>query len=189
MMKNLCAQAAESGYRIGLIGGRNGLAVETQECLRKKYHGLKIKVFGEPEIKISRPKADQPLVEKSKIQISKNNSEKYFEKLVEEINNKKIDILFVALGFPKQEFFISRLSLVAGRLSKNRPLIMMGVGGSFDVLSGLKQDAPRWTRRGFEWIYRLIQDPRNLALWKRYLVTNPWFVYKVMITRLCNGRG
>jgi N-acetylglucosaminyldiphosphoundecaprenol N-acetyl-beta-D-mannosaminyltransferase len=58
----------------------------------------------------------------------------------------------------------------------------MGVGGSFDVLSGRKRDAPAWARgRGLEWLFRLAQEPR--AYWKRYAVTNPWFVYRVLRAR------
>lgn len=61
--------------------------------------------------------------------------------------------------------------------------VMMGVGGSFDVLAGHKRDAPRWMRgRGLEWIYRLVQDPRRM--WRRYLVTNTWFVGAVLRERL-----
>ncbi len=58
----------------------------------------------------------------------------------------------------------------------------MGVGGSFDVLAGVKKDAPQWIRHGGEWLYRFIQDPKNL--WKRYLITNPWFVYRVLRERI-----
>jgi N-acetylglucosaminyldiphosphoundecaprenol N-acetyl-beta-D-mannosaminyltransferase len=81
------------------------------------------------------------------------------------------DILLVAMGSPRQERFI-------GRLEEGMARVALGVGGSFDVLSGVKKDAPAWMRgRGLEWLFRLSQDPRNL--WKRYLITNPWFVWRV----------
>jgi N-acetylglucosaminyldiphosphoundecaprenol N-acetyl-beta-D-mannosaminyltransferase len=82
------------------------------------------------------------------------------------------DLLFVAMGSPRQEQFMAGLSDgMAG--------VALGVGGSFDVLAGRKRDAPAWMRgRGLEWLFRLWQNPRGL--WKRYLVTNAWFVWQVM---------
>ncbi len=85
------------------------------------------------------------------------------------------DLLFVAMGSPAQEYFIDALPADATRVA-------VGVGGSFDVLAGLKRDAPDWLRgSGFEWVYRLAQDPARL--WRRYLVTNPWFVASVVRER------
>lgn len=95
-----------------------------------------------------------------------------------EIQQTKPDMLFVALGTPRQEYWI-------WDHQDQLPVpVCMGVGGSFDVLSGNKKDAPAWTRRGGEWIYRLMQDPFNWNLWKRYLITNPWFVYQVLKVKL-----
>ncbi len=77
--------------------------------------------------------------------------------------NKKIDILFVAFGAPKQEIWISDNL-------KNLPVkLVMGVGGAFDYLSGTVVRAPEWVRKaGFEWLFRLVVQPwrlkRQLAL-------------------------
>lgn len=95
--------------------------------------------------------------------------------VVKEINDSTAQILFVAMGSPRQELWIEQ---------NRRQLavrVAMGVGGSFDVLAGIKKDAPPWVRHGGEWLYRLLQDPRNL--WKRYLTTNSWFVGRVMRER------
>ena len=54
----------------------------------------------------------------------------------------------------------------------------MGVGGSFDVFAGIRHETPPFLRHGFEWIFRMIQDPKNL--WKRYLTINPYFVFMVL---------
>lgn len=98
-------------------------------------------------------------------------------KVRDDLGRVQPDILFVAMGSPLQEFWISRLPATGG------PKVSIGVGGSFDVLAGLKKDAPAWARgRGLEWIYRLVQDPRRL--WRRYLVTNTWFVWSVLHERL-----
>ena len=96
--------------------------------------------------------------------------------VVEDIKQSKPDVLFVAMGSPKQELWIHRY-----RDSLRVP-VSIGVGGSFDVLAGLKQDTPAWARgRGLEWVYRLAQNPK--AYWKRYLITNTWFVWQVLKSR------
>jgi N-acetylglucosaminyldiphosphoundecaprenol N-acetyl-beta-D-mannosaminyltransferase len=100
-----------------------------------------------------------------------------WEAVVAEIGRARPDLLFVAMGSPLQEMRIAEL---AARLPTLR--VAMGVGGSFDVMAGLKRDAPRWARgRGLEWLYRLAQDPRRL--WRRYLITNSWFVAAVLRQR------
>lgn len=97
-----------------------------------------------------------------------------WEDVVAAIGDARPHYLFVALGSPAQEYRISEL---AGRLPTLR--VAMGVGGSFDVLAGRKKDAPGWARgRGLEWLYRLAQDPRRM--WRRYLVTNTWFIQRVI---------
>ena len=59
--------------------------------------------------------------------------------------------------------------------------VLMGVGGSFDVLSGDKKDVPSWDRsKGIEWLYRIFQEPKNIEYLKRYLITNTWLVWQVI---------
>ena len=94
------------------------------------------------------------------------------KRLTEDIRELRPDVLLVAMGTPKQEFWISE------HLQQLGVPVCMGVGGSFDVLSGVKKDAPEWMRSiAMEWFFRLIQDPGNL--WRRYFTTMPWFLYKV----------
>jgi N-acetylglucosaminyldiphosphoundecaprenol N-acetyl-beta-D-mannosaminyltransferase len=98
-----------------------------------------------------------------------------------ELATLRPDLLFVAMGSPLQEYWID------GVWGEPGPRVALGVGGSFDVLAGLKRDAPGWARgRGLEWLYRLAQDPRRL--WRRYLVTNGWFVWTVWRERLARRR-
>ncbi len=98
-----------------------------------------------------------------------------------EIEAARPDMLFVAFGSPKQEQWIAKHSPRLG------VPVSIGVGGTFDVLAGLKPDAPAWARgRGLEWLTRLAQDPRAYA--RRYLVTNIWFVWQVAQARL-GGNG
>lgn len=89
-----------------------------------------------------------------------------------EISKSSPDLIFVAMGSPQQEFWI------AENAKKLNIPIAMGVGGSFDVLAGIKKDTPSWARgNGLEWLYRLSLEPK--AYWKRYLICNPWFVAQV----------
>lgn len=82
------------------------------------------------------------------------------------------DILFVGMGVPRQERFIE------SQWQRLGVGIAIGVGGSFDVLAGLRQRAPAWMQRvGLEWLFRLVQEPRRLFV--RYLVTNSRFVWLV----------
>jgi N-acetylglucosaminyldiphosphoundecaprenol N-acetyl-beta-D-mannosaminyltransferase len=92
--------------------------------------------------------------------------------ILKDINDSGARMLFVAMGSPRQERWIE------SHREHLRVQVAMGVGGSFDVLAGVKKDAAPWMRHGGEWLYRLLQDPRNL--WKRYLTTNPWFVARVL---------
>lgn len=93
------------------------------------------------------------------------------------IEASRADVLVVAFGTPNQEYWIA-----SHQIQLNVP-VAMGVGGSFDVISGLKKDAPAWARsKGLEWLYRLAQDPS--AYWKRYLITNTWFVWQVLKAKI-----
>jgi N-acetylglucosaminyldiphosphoundecaprenol N-acetyl-beta-D-mannosaminyltransferase len=82
-------------------------------------------------------------------------------------------ILLVGMGVPRQEQFIE------GQWDRLGVQLAIGVGGSFDVLAGLRSRAPQWVQKiGMEWAYRLIQEPRRL--WRRYLVTNTQFVFMLL---------
>lgn len=94
--------------------------------------------------------------------------------VIEDLSFKKPEILFIAMGSPKQEYLMIEI-----RDALQIP-VLMGVGGSFDVLSGDKKDTPSWARsKGLEWVYRISQDPFNRSYWQRYLITNTWFIYEV----------
>jgi len=92
--------------------------------------------------------------------------------IVDQINQSQANIVLVAMGVPRQEYFIHN------NRAKIQAPVMLGVGGSFDVFAGIRKETPSFLRHGFEWIYRMLQDPKNL--WKRYLTTNPYFVFQVL---------
>jgi N-acetylglucosaminyldiphosphoundecaprenol N-acetyl-beta-D-mannosaminyltransferase len=92
--------------------------------------------------------------------------------IVEEIRASKAHILFVGMPTPFKETWCER-----HRQRLEVPIIM-GVGGSFDVLAGFIKRAPRWLQSlGLEWFWRLLMEPRKL--WKRYLATNSEFMWLV----------
>lgn len=84
----------------------------------------------------------------------------------------KPDIVWVGLSTPKQERFMAEY------LPKLDTTLMFGVGAAFDFHSGRVVQAPRWIQRsGFEWLFRMICEPRRLA--RRYLVNNPLFLWRI----------
>jgi N-acetylglucosaminyldiphosphoundecaprenol N-acetyl-beta-D-mannosaminyltransferase len=100
--------------------------------------------------------------------------------VVNMIRDSEADLLFVGFSSPMKERFINRWK---GELGV---LFAMGVGGTFDVVSGKVRRAPMWMQRaGLEWFFRVIQEPRRM--WKRYLFTNSRFAL-MFITRLLRGR-
>ncbi|HHW57114.1 MAG TPA: WecB/TagA/CpsF family glycosyltransferase [Clostridia bacterium] len=96
------------------------------------------------------------------------------EKIIDEINSSGAEVLFVALGAPKQEKWIYK------NRGKLKVKIAMGVGGSFDVIAGKAKRAPYLYRKlGLEWLYRLIQEP-----WRyKRMMALPKFAFKVLFYR------
>ena len=148
-MEYVLEHAEERGYTIFLYGAKEEVGQRLIEKYRHKFPKIKILDYVHGFF------ADNNI-------------------LLERINRAQPDFLFVALGSPKQEYWMEE------NRHKINAKIMVGVGGSFDVLSGVKKRAPAWTQHGFEWLYRALQDWHRLDLWKRYLITNPYFVYRVL---------
>jgi N-acetylglucosaminyldiphosphoundecaprenol N-acetyl-beta-D-mannosaminyltransferase len=96
--------------------------------------------------------------------------------IIHTINQSKADLVFVALGCPKQEKWMAA--------HKNKVnACMLGVGQAFLVYAGLEKRLPKWARDlSLEWIYRLYLEPNRL--WKRYLTTNSQFVYLCLKQKL-----
>lgn len=95
------------------------------------------------------------------------------EDIAKQIANSGADILFVAISSPTKEIFLNKYKNII-----DTPFIM-GVGGSFDVVSGKVTRAPLWMQNaGLEWFYRFLQEPRRM--WKRYLVTNSLFIWYML---------
>lgn len=125
LMEKLCEEASIRPITVGLFGGRPKVAEDAADRLKKRFPGLKIS-FAISRWPDFEAKSD-PLV---------------------------CDILFVALGYPKQEAWIF------DHLKKIDAKIAMGVGGAFDYLSERVPRAPKIVRDlGFEWLFRLVRQP------------------------------
>lgn len=149
MLVPIATLAAEEGWSVYLLGGLPGAAELAAERLRALCN---VRIVGVDAAMVSAD-GDAP----GDIAV------------IERIRAARPDIVFVALGTPKQELFIWRV------LDQIRPAVAIGVGASLDFLSGYVTRAPRWVSdAGFEWAYRLVQDPKRL--WRRYLVRGPRFV-------------
>ena len=86
--------------------------------------------------------------------------------IANEINNSGCSILFVAIPYPKKENVINQYRNLMSNVN-----VLMGVGGSFDVITGKVKRAPKLMQdNGLEWLFRLLQEPRKM--WKRYLFGN-----------------
>lgn len=150
----ICREAATTGLSVYLLGGRPCTAAKTAEKMRSMLPTLKIAGVDCPPMGFDAEAARSRTV-------------------VERIRAALPDILFVGLGAPKQEFWMER------HRDELPVRVMVGVGGSFDILSGELPRAPRWMQSsGLEWAFRLSREPRRL--WKRYLLGNAQFTQAVL---------
>lgn len=96
-------------------------------------------------------------------------SEEEENALIARINQTNPDIVWVALGAPRQEEFCYKMQ---GKING----LMIGVGGAFNVVSGVIDEAPQWMQDiSLEWFYRFMKEPKRL--FRRYLVTNSKFIW------------
>ena len=151
-MQAFCEQSVALGHRHFLYGGGHGVAEETADALKKRCPGIQIAGHYAPPF---RPLSDQET-----------------DDVVEEIEASGAQVVWVCLGCPKQERWMSEMR---DRLPGK---VILAVGQAFDILAGRTQRAPEFlSKTGGEWAYRLVKEPRRL--WKRYLVTNTLFLLLV----------
>ena len=132
MMMRLCEEAAKRQKPIFLYGGKPGVADQAAAKLQELY----------PTIQIAG---------------TQDGYEKDNSKVQAKINAAKPDLLFVAMGSPKQENWINT------NRDQLHPTIYQGVGGSFDVLAGTVKRAPEaFQKVGMEWFYRLMKEPHRI---------------------------
>ncbi len=150
----LARLAAERGWRVYLLGGAPGVAAEAAERLRSSL-GTNVVGYDDARISLDGTGDEQPVLDRIRL--------------------ARPDLVFVALGSPKQELWSERVR------DAIRPAVAVAIGASLDFVTGRVARAPRWmSAAGLEWIYRLAQEPGRL--WRRYLIQDPKFLWVVVRT-------
>jgi N-acetylglucosaminyldiphosphoundecaprenol N-acetyl-beta-D-mannosaminyltransferase len=153
VMLALCAKTAGAGISHFFWGGQPGVADQLVGRLKAQFPRLNVAGAYTPPVADLETRPDPAVIER--------------------LNAANAQIIWVGLGSPKQDLWMSLY-----RPALSAPLFI-GVGAAFDMLSGVRSQAPRWMQRsGLEWLFRLAQEPRRLA--RRYLVYNPLFVWHVL---------
>jgi N-acetylglucosaminyldiphosphoundecaprenol N-acetyl-beta-D-mannosaminyltransferase len=146
LMLNLIARAEEKRYRIFILGATTEVLDRAVRNLRERHPGLQIAGYRDGYYR------DDQVGDVAK-----------------EIRAARADVLFLAMSSPRKEYFLGEFGPDLG------VSLVMGVGGSIDIVAGVKRRAPRVVQSvGLEWLFRLLQEPRRLA--SRYLRTNLRFV-------------
>ncbi|MHB0912516.1 MAG: WecB/TagA/CpsF family glycosyltransferase [Armatimonadota bacterium] len=148
IVDRLCARCAETGHSIFLLGAAPGVTDDAAKILAEQYPGL---VIAGTYHGYFSPEEETEVVRK--------------------VRDARPDVLFVAMGIPRQEKWIKQ------HMEDLAVPVSMGVGGTFDVLSGRVKRAPEWAqRRGLEWAHRLASNPKKI----RKCMTLPVFVLLVL---------
>lgn len=153
---DLVYELAKYNHSIFFLGGQNNVAQQTADVLTKSNPNIKVAGFDQ----------GGEVGEDGKVK----------EKVLDKIKKAKPDILLVAFGHPKQEFFIDRYK------NELKIPISIGIGGTFDYISGKVSRAPLWMQDlGLEWLFRLFVEPKR---WRRIytaVIKFPWaFIRETM---------
>lgn len=141
-------QSQKSFY---FIGATQEVIEKTMQKLRVDFPGLNIKGFRNGFMK-----------------------EDDFPGVIQQFKEKSPDVIFVAMGSPKQEFLMEKMLT-------EYPALYMGLGGSFDVYSGFKKRAPKaFQKLGLEWLYRLLKEPTRIS---RQIILVKFF-FKIIFDKL-----
>jgi len=147
LMSLLLDAGASRGLRVFFLGGREEVVRPLADSCATKYPGLVVAGCRNGYF---------PAAEHSAV--------------VEQVRETRPDMLFVGMPSPFKQVFLER------HRARLEVPVLMGVGGSFDVLAGFVARAPLWLRTlGLEWSWRLLMQPRKM--WKRYLITNAEFLW------------
>ena len=145
---NLLKEAAVKGYKAYFFGGSPGISEAAKAKSEELYPGVQV--------------------------VGCRNG--YFQEeesqaIIDEINASGADMLFAALGAPKQEKWLVRYR------DQLKPKVLMGIGGSFDVFAGKMERAPKWMQdASLEWLFRLYKQPSRFMR----MMALPKFVLKVI---------
>ncbi len=154
LLVEVCQASESAGWRHFFYGGAPGTAPDLAAHLQARFPKLIVAGTFTPPF---RPLTTDEMKELQAI-----------------VAAARPDIMWIGLSTPKQERFMS------ATLASLEVPVMIGIGAAFDLVSGKVRQSPRWIQRsGFEWLYRLVQEPKRL--WKRYLKNNPLFVVRIVL--------
>lgn len=137
---SLVELSAKKGYRIFLLGAKEGVAELAKKNLELKFPGVVISGYYSPPFGFEK-------------------NERELIKIEEIVNNSNSDILAVGLGAPKQELFLYN----CWKRRKLNIKLALGIGATIDFEAGNVKRAPKWMQSyGFEWLYRLLQEPDRM---------------------------
>ncbi|MBR2038861.1 MAG: WecB/TagA/CpsF family glycosyltransferase [Phascolarctobacterium sp.] len=146
----LLDKAAQKGYKAFFFGGSPGIAEAAKAKSEELYPGVQVVGCRNGYFK-----------------------EEESQAIIDEINASGADMLFAALGAPKQEKWLVRYR------EQLKPKILMGIGGSFDVFAGKMERAPKWMQdASLEWLFRLYKQPSRFMR----MMALPKFVLKVIFS-------
>lgn len=150
LMQDLVELSARKGYNIYLLGAKQEVVKKTAMVLQEKNKNLKICGYHNGYFK-----------------------DEEWSSISEMLYEAKPDFVFVGITSPKKEYLIEYLQ------NCGHKCVFMGVGGSFDVISGNIPRAPKWMQKiNLEWLFRVMQEPKRL--FKRYFVGNWKFILEIL---------
>jgi len=158
----IAALCEESGHSLYLLGSDPGASAEAAASLRRWYPRLEVRGTHHGYFERDSP---------------------HSERVLEHIADNRPDILLVGMGTPAQELWVHE------NRDRIDASVVWTVGALFDFMGGRVPRAPHWLAdNGLEWIFRLAVEPRRM--WRRYLLGNPAFLYRVLRERrqLAGGR-
>ena len=159
IMTEFFKRANEKGFSSYFYGDTDRTLAALKETVARKYPGHRIAGAFSPPFRRLSPAEDQAIVD--------------------EINDARPDILWVALGMPKQDTWIHE------RLHRLNVPVAIGVGAAFAFVAGTVSRCPEWVgKAGFEWVYRFVKEPKKL--WRRDLLDGPRFLYYAGLELLRN---
>ena len=153
---SICQLAPKRNSSVFFLGSEASILEKMRNELERKFPDLKIAGMEPLPFRPLMPAEDEAIIQK--------------------INESGASIVLVSLGCPKQEYWMNQHK---GKIQA----VMIGLGGVFPVLGGVRKRAALWIRElGLEWLYRLIQEPRRL--WSRYSKTNTLFIWLALMQLL-----
>lgn len=149
LMLEVCRKTAGPSYRHFFYGGEPGVPELLAEALKRRFPSLNVCGTFSPPFRA--------------LELDEHR------RVMAMISDATPDVLWVALGTPKQERWMHE------QVGSLPVPVLVSVGAAFDILSGRRRQAPAWMReRGLEWLFRFLQEPRRL--WRRYLLYGAQFI-------------